>query len=481
MEQKEVGTIYEMLWRSARQYGAVTALRFDSGEISYAELWDLVRKRAVKYQKDGLTGRYVDLEPILSKDWLITFLALLSAGVIVVIHEPQMPDSVMDHLCLYSKITEDRFRPDLPIGKDENEEPDPPSQEDPAVVIFTSGTTGEPKGVVLTHKNIVSDVIHSLALVGPDCVRPGDTTIPVLPVFHMFSITVGLLAPLYAGVTLCFLEDTKYFIRKMCVYRPKLIFIVPMIAKTLLAVLKRETRQQETNIADLAAKITGGKLEQIICGGAPLGDDLIREMEFAGLRLMNGYGITECSPVVCTSSPEQNRKGSVGRVNQTPYCRVKICEGEIAVKGDIVMKGYSNFPDAKDSDGWFYTGDRGWIDEDGYLFVTGRKKNLIILDDGNNISPEELESRLEEMPIVQDAFVYAEEGKNMRYLSAKLYPMPEVRKIYTEEELEKKIEEGIHKINEELPAYKQIQSWSIQKEPFPKTGLGKVIRGEVEI
>ena len=237
----------------------------------------------------------------------------------------------------------------------------------------------------------------------------------------MFGITATVLAPLYIGLDLCLINDIKNLDQAMSKHEPALMFFVPMIAKGILKKINYISKTKKADKKIITKGIFGNNLKMIICGGASLGTDIIENYKNIGINLLNGYGITECSPVVSCAKASAPL-GSVGKVNMDEYCKVKIEDGIIKVKGSIVMAGYGdvNIDSQIDSEGWFNTMDTGYIDEENNLFITGRKSNLIVLDDGNNISPEELELLIESVEEVKEAMVYDEKLPNNQIIAAEI-------------------------------------------------------------
>jgi len=225
-------------------------------------------------------------------------------------------------------------------------------------------------------------------------------------------------------------------------------------------------------------KSFGGGVKYIVSGGAPLNSDIINEFKCYGIEILNGYGITECSPVVSCNNPTSYRKNSVGRPDKE-FIDVKIVDDEILVSGEMVMKGYYNDSfSTKEAfyDGWFRTGDLGYIDKDGFLFITGRKKNLIILSNGENVSAEEIEGKLLKKKHIKETIVYPKKiGKNV-VLAAKI--VLDISQTDDREKIENAIRNEIMEINRKSPNYKQIKSVEFQDNEFEKNGSGKIIRSK---
>lgn len=374
-----------------------------------------------------------------------------------------------------------------------------PDKNDVAIMIFTSGTTGTSKIVMLTHDNVCADALASVYFTSNSFVI-GDRTIPILPPHHMFEITTGLLTPFCYGATICFGGSLKYISKNIEFYKPSVLLIVPMIADNLYRKIMLEVKRQgrervfkrAVKLSNLLRKIgidlrrqifteihkmLGGHLKLVVCGGAFLETELIKKYDDIGIPLMNGYGITECSPVISCNLQQHKRAGSVGAAAPKELEEVSIIDDEICVRGRIVMKGYyRNETATKDAfaKGWYHTGDLGHIDRDGFIFITGRLKNLIILSDGNNISPEELEIPLEHYQLIKTVFVCVKERKSEQYITACVYPDPDYVTEHNITNVKKEVQDIVDVLNASMPPYKRIKSIEISDKDFEKTALGKV-------
>ncbi len=421
-------TMQALLEYASRNHGSIPALMTDRECVSYTQLYQRVMGLAAAFQKQGMQHQKIDLVPKLSLNWVIVYCALLTAGATVILHEPEFPvRSHMQDIFLFAHADD--------LASFANEDPallHPAAEDAIATIIYTSGTTGRQKGVMLSQKNLISDVLLAQYKIGTGALSPGDRTIPILPLFHMFGITASILAPIYVGMTLYLLDDAKYLIKMLPVVRPRILFVVPMIAKTMAGrcalLLKKGGCAKE-----LKETLFGG-VEMIVCGGAKLQPDLIDTYAAFGIQLLNGYGITECSPVVTTSSYNDGVKGSVGKVHDLPNCEVRIIDNTVHVHGDIVMEGYYGREASPfkliDGQRWFDTKDMGYIDKDGSLYITGRQSNLIILDDGNNVSPEEIEILFASLPSVQDVVIYEDRQGSIPVIAASLYPSAELGRLF---------------------------------------------------
>ena len=295
-----------------------------------------------------------------------------------------------------------------------------------AELIFTSGTTGISKGVMLSHENLISNAVGTVSY-DLDEIKPA-VTLSVLPIHHTFELTVDNLGVLYHGATICINDKLENIVKNIQLFKPTVILIVPMMAELFYKKIKEGAKNsngrfefglkickslkvfgidaEKTVFSEIHNKF-GGRLDTIIVGGAPLKDEVALGLEEVGFKVYQGYGLTECAPVISVNSRKRgHRLGSVGQL--MPKTEVKIKDGEILVKGPSVMSGYYKNPEATEAafdDGWLKTGDLGYMDDDGFLFITGRKKNIIILDNGKNIYPEEIEAYIGALDEVRDVMV----------------------------------------------------------------------------
>ena len=347
-------------------------------------------------------------------------------------------------------------------------------------IIFTSGTTGVPKGVMLTQKSLMADAMGACLIAsvyGPSLLT--------LPLHHTFAFTTSVLAMLVYNVPICINKSLRTFNSNMQAFQPQNMFLVPLYVETMYKTIWKTAAEQKkdrilrslisvSNILrkcgiDLRKKLFrsvlerfGGNLDLIICGGAALDQKYIDGLTELGILVLNGYGITECSPVVAVNRNRYFKRNSIGM--PLPNCEVRIIDDEICVRGDIVMTGYYEDEAATQEsmiDGWFKTGDLGYLDNDGFLYITGRKKNLIILSNGKNVSPEELEAKLLNISGIQEVVVYAEND----LITAEIFA-----------EDQNGIREAVDALNKQLPTYQRIQNIEFRSEEFEKTTTKKIKR-----
>jgi long-chain acyl-CoA synthetase len=296
-----------------------------------------------------------------------------------------------------------------------------------ATILYTSGTTGEPKGVMLSQRNLASNALASIEAFG---LEPGDLRLTWLPLSHIFARTCDLYTWIAAGYRLALADAPESVVANCEELKPTLMNGVPYFFE------KVQRRVVESGMADqpgMLSGLFGGKIRALISGGAALPDHVAEFYNQRGVKLLQGYGLTETSPVITTGTDRVSRLGTVGR--PIPGAEVKIsADGEVLTRGPHVMLGYWKNPQATSEvlrDGWLYTGDFGEIDADGFLRITGRKKELIVTAGGKNISPANLEALLTADPLIQQALVIGD-GRN--YLTALLVPQPEALRIALNEE-----------------------------------------------
>lgn len=374
--------------------------------------------------------------------------------------------------------------------------------EETAVLIFTSGTTGNPKGVMLSNRNLCSD----LYLV-KDCIKACETdrTLSLLPLHHTYE-TMALLMIIYCGGSIAFCGGIRYLSKGFEMFSPTVFVTVPLILEKLheriLGEIEKKGMRQKFRLASLVGGAMnddkrkklfsevhgffGGRLKKIVVGAAAVQPSAVRDFELFGFKVIIGYGLTECSPIIICNSVYDRTCDSVGK----PLCETEIRilspdekgVGEIAVKGPMVMKGYYNNPKATDKvfrDGWFCTGDLGCRDKNGRFYITGRCKNVIVTRNGKNIYPEELESRLNKSIFIAESLVYSEKGD---IVSCEI--LPELVAIknklkkedITDEEIKAAVNEAVRSVNRHLPAYKRIKKVLVRKDGFDKTTTHKIKR-----
>ena len=378
-----------------------------------------------------------------------------------------------------------------------------------ASIVFTSGTTGKGKGVMLTQANICLDM--TLGMYNFDITRK---TLHVLPPHHTFGSTVNYVGHLSQGCEVYISSGLKYVSDEIKEQQPTHLILVPAFLEVMnrkIWTTARKTGKEGLlktmmKVSDCLRKVGidlrkklfasvleafGGKLELVICGGAKLDEEIIKTFDSLGITILNGYGITECAPLISANRNKYRKPGSVG----TPIlaCRVKIDnpdengEGEICVKGPNVMLGYYNNPEATaevfDKDGFFHTGDYGRLDEEGWIYITGRKKNLIILSNGKNVYPEEIEADLQKVEGVNEVVVYAGESrvkKDKITIVAEIFPDADLLKDKGITDFQTYFEDQVKILNGKMAPYKAVKTVKLRDVEFQKNTSRKITRFSID-
>ncbi len=467
-------------------------------ELTYRDLDDRSSDMAAALTAAGVRpGDRVALLGEPGGDWAIGFFGVLRAGAVAVLLDAKLTDEELAPLCRRSELAAavvsaavadrwpDHSIPVLdasgPTGTDASGgSPTPRAMDDPAVVVWTSGTTGEPKGVMLSLANLAYVVEQSSAVqrTGPDA-----RWLSVLPPNHLLELCCGLLPGVAAGSTTfvarTILPAELWSMIADC--RVSQMVVVPMV----LRLLRRHLEHLEAS-----AELTPGPLRAIYCGGAPLDADTVAYFDRLGIGVFQGYGLTEAAPVVSMNSPGDNRPGSVGR--PLPGTAIRIgAKGEILVKGPGIMLGYWHDAEATreavDDHGWLHTGDLGHLDDSGYLFVTGRAKSLIVLDSGKKVQPEEVEAALSTSELFAEVCVVGwgrpgVDGNGSRgaalgeQVCAVVVPAREaMSRALTQQEAE----EEVRRLSAPLSGFKRPTLVRLHDGPLPRTVKRTLRRSEV--
>lgn len=380
-----------------------------------------------------------------------------------------------------------------------------------SILLFTSGTTGISKGVMLSHGNIVEDLIASPTLLK---VTPEDIFFSVLPIHHTYECTCGFLMPLYRGASIAYCEGLKHILKNLEEAKPTMFLCVPLIMesiykriwtqarkggmeKKLRTLLKVNRITKKLGLNLVPKKITdvfGGRMRIMICGGAAIDPSVLAGIKEFGINAVQGYGLTECAPICALNPDVDSKDNSAGYIppgfdtkihNPDPETGI----GEICVTGGNIMLGYYKNEEATREvlkDGWLHTGDLGYMDKDKFVYITGRKKNVIITKNGKNVYPEELEYYLGKIPHVQESMVWGkdsdETGETLIYASIKADEEALAEALgasYTDQQVYDLLWEEIDKMNAELPFFKKIKKIDVRKTDFEKT-TGKKIKRFVD-
>ena len=393
-----------------------------------------------------------------------------------------------------------------------------PKKEDIAAIIYTSGTTGKAKGVLLAHENIISDIalIYQIIEIGKS-----DTLLSILPIHHTFECTAGFLLPLYSGAKVVFARSlkSKYLLEDLKAVNATVMLGVPLLFQKMWEAIEKKLKTlpiskrillnamftsvnfaKKFNKEYTLAKILFRKLREqagfgnlrfFISGGAPLPPYLPKKFRMIGINLFQGYGLTEASPVLSVNPPHAPIDESVGIC--LPQVKVKVHNpssdgvGELCFKGPMIMKGYYKLPELTkqviDEEGFLHTGDVGYVDNKGYIYICGRKKNVIVTPAGKNVYPEEIEFLLDKSPYILESLVFGiPSKKGGEEVGAIIVPDYEAIETnfkttnLTEKDIKKIIEKEIKKVQAQLADYKKIRKWILREEEFPKTSTRKIKR-----
>lgn len=521
----------------------------ESVKVTYEQFREDVRALGTAFISRGYTGKHIAVTGKLSYAWICTYYALIASGAVMVpldaeweaedlahtvtfaecstlICDREMKEKyeailaesgITDHILFGGKDEDvkESWESVLQFGKNKlsegcnvyfENEIDP---EKLALIVFTSGTTGKGKGVMLTQKMILSDIAEGLKYV-----EVSPKSISLLPLHHTFGSTVNLLGQFCGGVEVYLSSGIRYVLRELKLEKPTHLILVPLYLETfhrkIMANIKDQGKEQLVKnmmkVSNALRKIGidkrrsffksileafGGELRFVISGGAPISQELIDDFDAWGVTIINGYGITECAPLIAVNRNKYQVRGSVGFV--LPCDEIKIAhpnengEGEIRVKGPNVMLGYyrdvKSTTEAFDKEGFFRTGDYGRLDDQGALYITGRLKNLIILSNGKNVYPEEIEQSFTIIPGVQDAVVY--EGKSKRGLEyntivLEVFPDKDYCEANGIADIRKYLQKFVDDYNRTAVPYKKVGLLKIREEDFPKNTLRKIQRFKID-
>ena len=517
---------------------------------TYSETREYIRALGTGFVSEGLREKHVAIVGESSYQWVCSYFALMSIGSVTVPIDKELPaddirsiiesaecdfvlyssvidekiakiqektDSKLQYICMSksTSIKDVKMLADLAEkGAKLYEEGDNSYYDyeiDPdklATIVFTSGTTGKGKGVMLSQTNIVSDMtlgMYNFAIT--------PKTMNVLPPHHTFGSTVNFVGHYAQGCEIYISSGLKYILNELKEEQPSHLILVPLFVETfykriwamaekqgkdklLRNMIKTSNGMRKVGIdlrRQLFKSVTsafGGKLEMIICGGAALNQDIIDTFEGIGITILNGYGITECAPLISCNRNKYRKKGSVGTPIISEQVKIKDPdengEGEICVKGPNVMLGYYKNPEATaevfDEEGFFRTGDYGRLDEEGWIYITGRLKNLIILSNGKNVYPEEIETEISRVYGVNEVVVYEglnPDGSSKDCIVAEIYPDFDGLKNHGITDVQAYFKEKIKKINENSAPYKKVALIKVRNEEFEKNTSKKIVRFKI--
>lgn len=377
-------------------------------------------------------------------------------------------------------------------------------------LLFTSGTTGLAKGVMLSHRNLTSNVYNMSQYVS---IPPNYVGLSVLPMHHTYEMTCHILTGVYQGLTIAFCEGLKYIAKNMAEAKATVMLAVPLVFESM---HKKIFKQAETKKKDKKMRkaiqisrklklynqpsatrkifkdiheVTGGHVKLFIAGGAAINPAVIEDFEAMGFPMIQGYGMTECAPIIAVNKDRYSKAAAAGL--PLPGTEIQIIDqdengiGEIVCRSESVMLGYYQDPEETARvlrNGWLHTGDYGRFDSDGFLYISGRKKNVIVTKNGKNIFPEEVEYYLTGSPYIEEVLVHGVEDERTGdiVVKAEIYPNYELIQEelgpMTQEEIQRFLKIQIDEINEQMPLYKRVKRFNLRKTEFEKTTTRKIKR-----
>ena len=555
-EKTDFTSVRHLVEWSAEQYGDRTLFSFrakahdaEATSVSFLAVRDDVRALACKLSAMGCAGKHCVVIGKLTYDWALLYYSLLSIGAVLVPLDPEWaaPDLadtaskaeasflfieeniaekapaisyacnlLCDPIVFSAKDAEAGLTPYLAEGRElfaQNPDVYFEAEIDPyalALLVFTSGTTGKGKGVMLSQNAVLSDLSDVIQYVDF-----GKKTIAVLPPHHTYGSSVMLIGHMMIGCEMYISSGLRYITRELKEQEPEHLVLVPLYLETfyrkILATVKEQGKEKllfkmiaasnsmrrvgidlRTKLFASVCAAFGGKVKMIISGGAPINPEILSFFDAIGISTLNGYGITECAPIIAVNRSKNIVPGSVGNVLDIDTVRIEDPnedgEGEICVKGSNVMLGYFKDPDATaeaiDEEGYFHTGDYGRLDKNNVLTITGRKKNLIILSNGKNVYPEEIENELVATPGILDIIVY--EGQSKRgvmhnAIVAEVYPDKDYIEKNGITDIKAHLQPYINEYNKNAVSYKKIMHLKVRAKEFPKNTLRKIQRFQLDM
>lgn len=538
--EKEFSSFRELIDNCAEQYGAKSAFKIKIAENNYEHIsFSCFREQyynlCSNFLLHGFRGARIAVIGKNCYEWILSYLAAATVGVAVPLDKELGEEDIENFLSaaecslicadkessrkigtehtlfsfseirqMASRYDSDNSRPIFEVYDLE------PKYNEMQVLIFTSGTTGQSKGVCLSQRNICANIHSCVSMVK---IMTEDTVLSILPLHHTYECTLDHLTVLSKGGCITYAESLVKIAKNIAEYSPTILVVVPELLKTLARRIKSSIAKdcpkkyqalyRELSLSEAFAKTPflirhiikskvrktlGGRLRLFIVGAADLDTSLVDDFSALGIRTLQGYGLTECAPLLAGNNDFYFNPKSTGIA--IPFVELKIDEpnsegvGEILAKGDNVMLGYYQDEEATKAvfrDGWFCTGDLGRMDPDGALYITGRRKNIIVTENGKNIYPEELETRLSEFSEIGDVIVVADHTGGKTQVKAKIFPNIDfLREKFghepSDEEKESAIKKVVDYVNSKIPSYKHIRIVELLKVALEKTTTRKIKR-----
>lgn len=499
-----VETLRDIVTYSARNYGDQAAYRYKVKKEIEDKSYNDVNKDSMAVSRMvealGMKGKHIALLGTTSYPWIISYFGVVNSASVAVPIDVQLPvDAICEllnradvEMLIYDIIRADvaaavkeacpQIQYIVSMQADEDQdgvlswkkliekhqgeyetEIDPDSL---CTILFTSGTTGKSKGVMLSHRNL-TDNATCLDMKIP----VGTVSMTLLPINHVYCLTMDIIKGMYVGATVCINDSIMHVQKNMKLFQPDMILLVPLVIESIYAKLKAAGNLLPKKM--IAKQAFGGNLKTICSGGAYLDPDYVEKFAEYGITILQGYGMTECSPVISNNVEWANKIGSVGQL--LPNCEAKIVDEEIWVKGSSVMMGYYKMPEETAEaleDGWLKTGDLGYVDEERFVYITGRKKNLIILANGENVSPEEIENQIYKADLVKEIIVREKDN----VIQAEIFPDYEYAKKKRIHDIPAALQEIIDEYNRTAPVYRRVLDLAVRETEFEKNTSKKIKR-----
>ncbi len=505
-------TIRDILQHAAEKFGTEEAIRYKVGKgatesKTYLQLKGDSECFSLALQELGEQGSHIAVTGPTSYEWLVAYMGIVNGGSVAVPLDVSLPAQEMCELLDRADVTTfvfDEARQDVAdmakeccpklkylismqkesrteaeqgteagdvlsfhglVGRQTGKFTDMPDPDKLCTIMYTSGTTGKSKGVMLTHRNMAENATCL------DMKIPERTVImSVLPIHHAYCLSMDILKAISLGAIICINDSLLRVVKNIKLFQPNMILMVPLMIETIAKKLEDVSGLPKKLVK---RQIFGSQFHTICSGGAYLNPAYIDLFEKYGITILQGYGMTECAPVISTTVSWNIKKESVGQL--IPNCEAKTVGEELWVRGSSVMMGYYKMPEETAEtlhEGWLATGDLGYVDDEGFVFLTGRKKNLIITKNGENVSPEELENKMSEERLVQEILVRENEG----VIEAEIYPDYEYAKKKRITDMEAALQKIIDNYNQGAPVYKRIYRMKIRETEFEKTPSKKIKR-----
>ena len=476
---KEYDSLSEMWKEAVASYGADHIMIKDNGsEYTYADVEkEAAVFRAVLAGKGLSKGDRVGIIAVNSYEAVRAFIAVVTSGMTAVMLPPHLDERTIFGCCmkfsLKAVVFDDSAKDRVGLAgsrfavinvnetTDGSVEAVSVAAEDEAVIMFTGGTTGSSKGALLTNRALMQGVTNG-------CYGYKDVFnqryILLLPLFHVFGLIRNTLTPVMTGSTLWICRNTKDMFKDIAIFRPTVMVAVPAMVEMAYGLSKQFGKQ-----------MLGPDMKYIICGAANVPPYLIEEYYKDGILVLAGYGLTETANLVSGNPDSVKAPDSVGKL--FPNQEVKLVDGEIWIKGSNIMSGYIGEEENPFEDGWFRTGDLGRFDEEGYLYITGRIKEIIVLPTGENVSPAELEAKFNTVKLIQDSQVFeaiTEDGRHI--LALEVVPRASETAKLPKEEVAETILKELRAVNETIPSAQRVTKMTIRDKDFDRTPSMKIVR-----